>query len=338
MTGRTRYFVIASLLVLGVGLGAALVAYYTGFATSAFQRGGGPGELELLPHNATLVGYANVREIMTSTLRERFRKSIPAAPDGQRDFQDRTGINIETDIDRIVACLAPPIAGSGATSDASGGHPAGLVLARGRFDEVRIEALMREHGATVESYKGARIVVSSASDKGNSLAVAFVESGLVALGSPPLVRRAIDLKTGGGDSVASNAAVMNLVRSLDTGNAWAVGRFDALTSQARFPDELARQLPPITWFSASGRVNGGITGVLRADARDEAAAVNLRDVVRGFVALAKLQSSSRPGLQTLVDSLELGGTGTTVSLGFSIPAEVFDLMQSRAGTPRQPGN
>jgi hypothetical protein len=294
-----------------------------------------------LPHNATLVGYANVHEIMNSTLRERLRKSMPAAPDGQREFQDRTGINIETDIDRIVACLAPPPVEtvSPVEKNADGGHPgSGLALARGRFDEVRIEALMREHGATVDSYKGTRIVVSTASDRGDSLAVAFIESGLVALGSQPLVRHAIDLKTGGGDSVATNDDVMNLVRSLDMGNAWAVGRFDALTSQARFPDELARQLPPITWFSATGRVNGGITGVLRADARDEAAATNLRDVVRGFVALAKLQSSSRPALQTLVDSLELGGTGTAVSLGFSIPADILDLMPSRVSPPREPGN
>ena len=37
-----------------------------------------------------------------------------------------------------------------------------MVLARGRFDEVRIEALMREHGAHVDAYKGKRLITTEA--------------------------------------------------------------------------------------------------------------------------------------------------------------------------------
>ena len=139
------------------------------------------------------------------------------------------------------------------------------------------------------------------------------------------MRAAIDLKNGG-KSVTTNDDMMKLIRSLDAGNAWAVGRFDALASQAKLPSGLAAQLLPITWFAASAHVNGGLRGVLRAEMRDEASATNLRDVVRGFLALAKLQAGSRPGLQTLVQSLDLGGTGTTVALSFSLPVEMFDLL------------
>ena len=64
---------------------------------------------------------------------------------------------------------------------------------------------------------------------------------------------------------------------------------------------------------------------------DEASANNLRDVVRGFLALAKLQAGSRPDLQTLVQSLDLGGSGTTVALSFSLPAEIFDLIGAAVG-------
>ena len=38
MATRTRYFVIVSLLVLGVGLGTGLVAYYVGFPIGAIRR------------------------------------------------------------------------------------------------------------------------------------------------------------------------------------------------------------------------------------------------------------------------------------------------------------
>src|SRR5919201_1476137 len=103
MGNRRRYFVIASLLVLGVGLGTGLVAFYVGFPAGAFQRRG-PEELQYVPRDATLVAYADVHEIMTSDLRQKLHKVIPDSQDGQREFQDHTGINIETDIDRVVAC------------------------------------------------------------------------------------------------------------------------------------------------------------------------------------------------------------------------------------------
>ena len=104
----------------------------------------------------------------------------------------------------------------------------------------------------------------------------------------------------------------------------AVGRFDALRSNAKLPEAVANQLPPITWFAVSGHVNGGLRGMVRAETRDDEAANNLRDVVRGFLALAKMQAGSRPEFQTLAQSLELGGTGKTVALSFDIPAQIFD--------------
>ena len=66
--------------------------------------------------------------------------------------------------------------------------------------------------------------------------------------------------------------------------------------------------------------------MIRAEARDDIAANNLRDVVRGFLALAKLQTNSKPELQAMVDSLEVGGANKTVSLAFTVPSEVFDLI------------
>jgi hypothetical protein len=312
-----------------VGVGTGLVAYYMGYPTSALQSAGGPEELRFCPRNATLVAFANVNEIMTSRLRERLRQALPDQPDGQREFQDRTGINIETDIDRVVGCVSPE---------------KGMVLARGRFDSVKIESLMREHGALVEDYKGVRMVVLDPPAAANrndvpfgseGLTVAFIESGLAALGSSMLVRSAVDLKAGG-DNVTANEELMNLVSSLESGNAWAVGRFDALTSQTRLPAEIAGRLPPITWFSASGQVNGGLSGILRAETRDEASATDLRDVIRGFLALVKMQAGSNAALNSMVQSLQLGGTGKTVALSFDIPEAVFDVISAaRGGSQRQ---
>lgn len=326
MTTKTRYFVIASLLVLGVGLGTGLVAYYVGFPAGAATRAGGPEELQYIPRDATVIAYANVQDVMASQLRQKLLHVLPVQENGQREFENQTGINIETDIDRIVACLSP---------DPSSTLPGqGMVLARGRFDEVKIEALMREHGARIEQYKSKRLIVGEAPEASHAggFAVSFIEPGFVALGSTKLIQSAIDLHQGGNNpqtglsSVTGNDELMNLVRSLDSGNAWAVGRFDALTSHAHLPDNVASRLPAITWFAVSGHINGGLRGMIRAEARDEEAANNLRDVVRGFMGLAKMQSGSNPSAQLMMQSLELGGTGKSVALSFTVPAEVFDAV------------
>ena len=345
MSTKTRYFVIVSLLVLGVGLSTGLVAYYVGFPAGAFASRGGPADLGFVPRDASVIAFANVQEIMNSELRQKLHRAVPMPENGQQELQNQTGINLETDVDTVVACMSPDAAGTG--------KGAGMVLARGRFDETKIEALMREHGAHVENYSGKRMIVADPADlrrdsqndpaddsstrqRHTSLSLSFIEPGLAALGSTQLIKSAIDLHKAGNnpqtglESVTGNEELMNLVRSLDSSNAWAVGRFDALRNQSHLPANVLSQIPAITWFAASAHINGGLRGTLRAETRDDESANNLRDVVRGFLALAKLGSGAKPELQAMMQSLELAGTGKTVSLSFVVPAELFDVIGAAA--------
>jgi hypothetical protein len=318
MNRKTRYFVIASLLVLGIGLGVGLVAYYVGVPTAFAQQG--PDELQLVPDHAVVVAYASVHEVMASNLRERVRQAMPELPDGQGEFEAATGINIEHDVDRVVAALVP-------ADDGQVDFPrAGLIIASGRFDQVKIESLMRAHGATEETYRGRRMF--AAPDSGSRLSVAFVEPGLVAVGSTALVRSAIDRKDGAA-SVRSNDDIMTLVRSLDRGNVWAVGRFDALAAQAKLPPNVVNQLPPVTWFAVSAHVNGGLLGDIRMQTRDEMSANQFRDVIRGIIAMANMQADSHPEIATVLRSIQLNGTGTTVAVSFELPAEAIDRLRLR---------
>ena len=202
-----------------------------------------------------------------------------------------------------------------------------IVLARGRFDQVKIEALMREHGAQVEDYKGSRLVVGDAA-AGPRQRFAGVSRAGPRCGrherthsrrGRPEERRREHLDQRRDDGSDSD---------IDSGNAWAAGRFDALTSQAHLPAGVAQQLPTITLFSASATIDSGIRGTLRAESRDDVSADSLRDVVRGFLALARLQASSRPELATVLQSLQLGGTGKTVSLSFDLPATALDALSN----------
>ena len=89
-------------------------------------------------------------------------------------------------------------------------------------------------------------------------------------------------------------------------------------------------MPAISWFSAAGHINGGVSGTFKAEAKDEATAKNLRDLAGGFLAMAKLQAANKPGMQQLADSLVISGDGNTVALAFSIPSELIDMLEQMA--------
>src|SRR4029078_12420939 len=106
--------------------------------------------------------------------------------------------------------------------------------------------------------------------------------GIVAIGETTALKNSIDAQLTA-QSVTGNNEIMELVNDIGQGNnAWAVGRFDVLAAQAKLPDQGSSRLPPLKWFAAAGHVNGGLTGTLRAEARDDPAAEHLRDVGRGL--------------------------------------------------------
>jgi hypothetical protein len=314
MSKRTRLFVLIAAGILVVGLGTGTLASYMGLQNLTLIGGNGPAEFAYVPSDARALAYANVRAVMDSEVRRKLMELHSGADSSDR-FQERTGINLEQDVDSVVAAIASEIVGQGPP----------LVLARGRFDQVRLEGFAREEGGVVEDYNGVRLITH------DDFGVAFVEPGLVALGTPAAVKRAIDTKASGGN-VTSNDELMRLVRDIDDGTVWGVARFDAL-SGVRLPEEVRSRIPAINWFSIKGLINGGIEGQIRAEARDDVAAQDLRQVIQGFVALGRLQvGANHPEISDFIGSLQLTGEGKTVALGFSVPSAMIDALNAlRAG-------
>jgi hypothetical protein len=318
MSNRTRYFVVTAAAILAVGLTTGLVASYMGLPV-AFSRAAGPEELQYVPDDAAIVAYANVRQIMDSEFRERFRQFEPDTRE-RDEFEAKTGVNIEHDINSVVAVLTPS-----ATPPTTG--PNGmLILARGRFEQSRLENLALEHGGHVEDYNGKRLLIHRNESGTVDMAIGFLEADLIALGGYEAIKKSIDAN-GGRNIVSTNADLMRQIGEIEASNAWAVGRFDAIANSGHLPSEIQAHLPAIEWFSAATHINGGVSGVFKAEARDEEAAKNMRDVLNGFLALAKMQSSSHPELKVMVDSLQLSGDGKDVAVSFTLPSELFDALE-----------
>jgi hypothetical protein len=316
MTKRTRYFMAGSAAVMAAGLCTGLVAYYGG-GFQALSASTGPTELQYVPADASVIAFADVRSIMDSEFRQRLKQNLPMDQHDKVEFQDKTGIDIEQDIDYVVAAMTA----------VDNGQPSGLVVARGRFDVVKLEALAREHGGVVEEYSGKRIMSATHGDQPHTTGtMAFLEPGLVAIGTSAAVRKAIDAQLSA-RSITANSEMMDLVSDIErTNNAWAVGRFDAITQQAKLPDQVASRIPALKYFAAAGHINGGVSGMVRAEALDEKSAEDLRQVVNGLLALARLQAQNDPKIEAISQSLQLSGTGKTVAVSFTVPAELLQFM------------
>ena len=192
----------------------------------------------------------------------------------------------------------------------------------GRFDKDDDDVDADENEAETEPGRTTR----PARRSGIAMArLAFLDTGLVAVGEQSAIKRAIDAQATG-QNISGNVEMMKLVSDIEAGsNAWAVGRLDALRERHRLPEPVSNQLSAVKWFAATGRINGGVSGTFRAEARDEQAAENLRDVVRGFLALARMQAGSNPKYAGMLQSLQLSGSGNTVAISFEIPVEILDL-------------
>jgi hypothetical protein len=314
MGSRTRYFLIGSALVVVVGMAAGLVAYYSGVRSLG---GGARADMAYVPAEARAVGYADVRTIMDSQFRQRLRETMPVS-DGREHLLAATGIDIEKDIDSVVAGILGTAEQGGA-----------VIIVRGRFDQTRIERLATEHGATAEEYKTVRVLSGPAGAQGLT-GVAFLQPTVVAFGHLNGLKAAIDAEAGR-TSVVSDTALMRAVSDIESGgDAWLVSRTSAFPAQNELPDMVRRHLDGLEWVALSASVNETVRAQVRVEARDEKAAEDLRAVIGGAIASVRMFGGENAGIAEALKSIETAGRGRTVTLSFSAPASMVDLLRFRA--------
>ena len=350
-TAKTRYFLFGSAAVLTAGLAAGTVAYMGGMPR-ALASNVGPDELSLVPSGAAVVAYANVQGVMASEFRQRLTQLMDDAGKERHEFQEHTGIDVERDIDAVIAAFAPA---------ASGGdpHETGFVALRGRFDTDRIASLVSSKGGRLGEYNGARLLMppqddDSRNDETAQLepvapegseapaaprkhfkpVLALVNANLVIVGAEPAVKAAIDRNNGGPGataSITSDPEFLRMLESVDQNSTmWAIGRPKVFHTGAEIPTQVLQQIPEVKWFAASGHLNGGLQATFRAEGKDDEAGKNMREVVQGVLALARLQMEAKPEFKPLLNSVQVEGTGSGVALHMTLPSELLDVIVKQA--------
>jgi hypothetical protein len=283
-------------------------------------------EFAYVPADATAVAYADVRHIMDSEFRQRLRAALPDDKAKAKDeFFAQTGIDIERDIDTVVAGITPEAM--------SGGGP--VILLRGRFDAARVEQAALKQGGTAEDYKGRRLLHAPEGRDGHQGALAFLEPSLIALGSIDRVRRSID-SAERGETIVSNRDLMKLIEDVDrSSDAWVAGRLEHVPGHQGWPDAVKNQLGAVQWFALSAGVDRAVTARLRAEARDAKAAEDLRGVVNGAISMARMMAGKDAKLSGMLDSIQATGTGTQMEVSLTVPPDVIDLMAAQGGLQLQ---
>ena len=148
------------------------------------------------------------------------------------------------------------------------------------------------------------------------------------------MRRAIDISSGSAKefhNITTNREMMTLIRDNSGSTAWVAGQFEEISRRMKLPSALAGQVPPVRLVSVKADINGGAKLAIRAEAGDKAAADQLRDVVRAFISLARLQAGSKPEFEGILKSIELSGTDATVRLSFAVSPETLRVIAPRRG-------
>jgi hypothetical protein len=318
---RSRLIVLSSLVVVGVGVVGALGALYFDPARAAV--GPLPAEGLALPGDTRFVMGFDVHRFVASPFYERFGKDRQGQgrPPGFTELEEKTGLNPERDVDRIV------FAGRGVEK----GQEGGVLLVSGRFDRTKLSRAIEtgSKGVTSENHEGTTVYLFREESPTRSGAVAFLDDDTLVLGSRASVEATITNYAGGKTPVRSNVALVALLESVKPGSTfWAVGDQSVLS---RLPLSIPAgqgsvTLPPVKSVIVTGDLDPMVAVELTGEAVDSKAAQNLADVVRGLVALASLQANQKPELKELASAVSVTTVATRVHVNLRVPYELLDSL------------
>ena len=322
MSKRTRLFVVIASTTLAAGVGTAAVASYVGFANLRLLSPLVADDLRYVPAAAQLLAYADVRRLVDSELRQTLHPDLTSSRGGR--MAEELGLDLTQDVDSVLVALVPPPAVPSDAEPAVAVRRAGLplLLARGRFDPARIEATVRNNGGVPDEKDGIRIVTN------DEIGVAFLATGFIAVGQRSVVLQALDVHAGRAEAIRQREPMMRLMGQVDGGTTWVVANVDEMQGGNAVPLPVIGQLPALSWVAASGEVSEGLEARVLAEGRDDRAAADLQEVLRGMIALARLQSGASADVISWLDSVQLTNVGRTVSLSFSLPAAFFERLRS----------
>jgi hypothetical protein len=330
---RSRFVVFTALVVVAVGIVAAVGALVLDPARAAV--GPLPAEALSLPGDARFVMGLDVKRFTASPFYKKYAtRGQPSRPDAFKQVEDKLGLVPERDLDQLV------FAGSGTTKDTS----SAVALVLGTFDRAKLSRAIeteKKGGVTWKSQHGTTVYLFNEGTKG-TMGLAFLDDRALLLGSAPAIEATLATRAQGGQPLRGNTAMVSLLERVKPGSTfWMVGDQTLL---ANMPKSVpapgaggggsSMTLPALKSLVVAGDLEPEVSISVTGDTSDETAAKSLADLVRGFVALATLQSAQKPELKQLASAISVSTDASRVLVSARVPYALIDSLQPP--TPKAP--
>jgi hypothetical protein len=329
---RSRVVLVSSLTFVAVAAALAIGALLLDPARAAV--GPLPAAALALPADVRFVVGVDVHRLVASPLWQRFGGPRGERQELFREIADKTGLDPEKDVDQIV------FAGRGADGPRSGG----VVMVFARFDQGQLARTIEAEKGVTWNKVGGRTLYLFREDKPGSGALGFLDDDVLVLGSRAEVEAVLTNATQRGGGLRGNAALTRLLERVKPGSVfWMVGDQSLLS---KLPSSIAAPgaeagsgasltLPSLESLTVTGDLDPLLAIELAGEAADEAAARNLADVVRGFVALAQLQAGQKPELRELASAVSVTTDQTRVLVSARLPYTLLDSLNPKKAAERR---
>jgi hypothetical protein len=328
MMSRSRFAIFTSFSVAALGALVAASAFVLDPARAAV--GPLPAEALVLPADTSFVVGLDVKRFVASPFYRKYAgKGDPGRPKAFRELEEKTGIDPERDVDGVI------LAGKkGADAET------GLAFVTGRFDRARLAGSIEARpGVTWREDQGTTTYLFREGEK-SSGALAFLDDHTLVVGAGASVESVVAAHAQGARSLRQNAVLMELLGKVKPGSTfWMVGDQSLLAQLPRnvpapgraAGDGASVTLPALKSLAVTGDLDPEVSLQATGAAADEAAARNLADVVRGFMALAALQARQKPELASLTNAVNVTTEGIQVHVTARFPYELLDALQPKKG-------
>ena len=295
--------------VIGVFVLAATIAVVAGFPGATVEAVTPDEELlKLFPAATDGVGFIDVAELrdnqlvhdlVETQLRGRARRGLD-------EFMERTGLDPIRDLEQVMA---------GRT-----GADSFLVVARVNYDALRVTQYFGERGVPSEAYLGRTLYRPEADD---DWTVSFIDN-LALLGSNDAVRGAIDRLAAPDSSALDNQELVEAIASIEDGNqVWAVGAFSLLLPDGIAPPMATDLVDSLERGTYQMRLDTDLAARAIGDFASPEMAQRTADLLRGFVALGKMQAFERAELIELLDRVVIDAVESSVHINFEAAGELL---------------
>jgi hypothetical protein len=317
---RSRIVVVSAFFVLVVGSVVAIAALYLDPARASI--GPLPSEAMALPGDSRFVMGIDVKKFVASPFYERYaaRKGM-ARPDAFAQLEERTGLVPERDLHQIIV------------SGRDDSNESGVAVVSGSFDRYKLSRAIETANPRITSKNvGGTTVYLYKEGARPAGAVAFLDQNTLAIGSQSAVETVAGNHAKGQTPLRFNVPLMALVgRVRPDATVWMVGDQTVLS---HIPPVLSPQkgqspfqLPALKSLMITGDLAPLLAFEVVGETADPAAATNLADLVRGFVALASMQAQQKPELKALSSAVSVTTDRNQVRLSARLPYELLDSLQ-----------